>query len=234
MLTWARPRLARKTPSARTAGSPPPDSRTLRATARATDTSGVSSTALKAMRKNRAPITVDPRRAEVRSLLRVGEPGRETLEAAAPDVGQQAPAGLPGRTLVEEDRQAEAVRHLGGQVLRRGHGRLHGRIPQGDERHHVHGPDPGMDAFVVGQVDFGQRGCVEREETGAEVPGLAREGQDGTVVVGIGMEVEQPDARRRGDRSGQPGHHLGAAAFAHVGDAFQRRHGGKSITSREG
>ena len=45
---------------ARTAGRPPPDSRTRRAMARATATSGVSRTALKAMRKKRAPITVTP------------------------------------------------------------------------------------------------------------------------------------------------------------------------------
>ncbi len=45
---------------ARTAGNPPPDSRTRRAMARATATSGVSSSTLKAIRKNRAPITVTP------------------------------------------------------------------------------------------------------------------------------------------------------------------------------
>ena len=53
--------------------------------------------------------------------------------------------------------------------------------------------------------------------------GTARQGQHGTVVVGIGGDVEEahPGSRGRGGR--QPRHHLGAATLADIGDALERR-----------
>ena len=86
---------------ARTAGSPPPDSRTRRAMARATATSAVSSTALKAIRKKRAPITVTPAvgwtRAGPKSGAQAGSASfaGKPLEAAAPD--RRPGPSAPGR-----------------------------------------------------------------------------------------------------------------------------------------
>ncbi len=191
MLTWARPRLARKTPRARTAGSPPPDSRTLRATARATATSAVSSTALKAIRKKRAPITVTPAvgwtragpksGAQAGSAIRAGKPSKPPRRMSA----SRARSGRARRALVEVDRQPEASGHLAGEILGRGHRHLHRRIPQGDERHHVDRPHPRVNPFVPGEVDLGERRLVEGEQRVRAGP---RRRRPGSAPSGCGRD----------------------------------------------
>ena len=182
MLTWASPRLARWTPIARTAGSPPPDSRTRRAMARAAATSAVASTALKATRKKRAPITVAPAvgwtRAGPKSGAQAGSASfaGQPLEAAAADLRKGRPLRPPRRPLVEVDREPEAPRHLRREPLGRRHRRRHRRIPQGDERHHVHRAHPRVNPLMPGEVDLGERRLVERAGAPGGAPPARRPG----------------------------------------------------------
>src|SRR5436190_23024860 len=77
-----------------------------------------------------------------------------------------------------------------------------------------------MGAFVEAQVDplAGERDSGEERRD--EVLRLPREGEDGTVVVRVGVDVEQP--RVRGQRVTERVDDLVVASLREVGDGFQQ------------
>ena len=223
---------------ARTAGSPPPDSRTRRAMARATATSAVASTALKAIRKKRAPTTVTPAvgwtrgRPEVRRPGGIGQLGRRSpskpprrmsasrrpLRHAAPPAHRGRPGGRSARATSAPSRSAAATAAAMGVSA------------QGDERRDVDRPHPRVDPLMPGEVDLGERRLVEGEEPLRGAPPARR---PGSAPSGCGRDrtrrrAAAPPATDDAAAS-QPRHHLRAPALADVGDAFERRHGRQSI-----
>ena len=130
-------------------------------------------------------------RAEVRDEVPRGHPRRQLLDPAAPQLGARA---VSRQRAVEEDGQTELLRE---EVARdeglcaRGAAILGSDV---DDRRDVHGANARVDAVVAAQVDAGDRLTRAREQRGREHPRLPGERVDGAVVVGIGMDVEQPDA----------------------------------------
>ena len=121
----------------------------------------------------------------------------ELGEAAVAEEGALAALGGGGQLAVEEDRHAEGADPLGDGAARRSRGRVAvGRV-EPDERADVEGADRRVQALVGGHVDRLDRGRGAREErldAGARrrSPG---EGEDGAVVVGVGVAVEQRGRR---------------------------------------
>ena len=205
---------------ARRPGSPAePPSRMARATARASSPVACGpSSRLKATSGGRAATRTAPavgcmrsgpksgRRPSAIRCARPGGPALAQLGARAP-VGQQA---------VEEDGQAELAEGVGQRerLGQRGAALLRG--PEDDGRD-VDGPDVRMKALVAREVDALDRFAGAARQRLVERPGLGREGEDGAVVIGVLVAVEDAGAAGgEGVADGVEGD--GVAALGDVGD----------------
>ena len=124
----------------------------------------------------------------------------QPLELALADVGQALALGARGRAGIEEDGDRELPPYALGELARELHAVVHRDATHRDERHDVGRSHPGMLTAMRGEVDA--RG---RHLHGAErgLDGRVRrrhEREHRTVVRGVGLDVEQPDARHLGDR----------------------------------
>ena len=165
-------------------------------------------------------------RTEVGLPERVAHPLGEALELAAPHVLEVAPVGGRGRLFVEEHGDLEALRHRLAHVPGQRHAVLHGRALDGDERHDVHGAHARVLALVAAQVDAAYGHLEEREQAGPERRLVADQGQDAAVVVLVGLDVEDAQARDRLQGRDRGVDHLGAPSLADVGDRLDDpRHG---------
>ena len=88
-----------------------------------------------------------------------------------------------------------------------------------DQRADVQRPDAGMKAAVAAHVDALDRDRGSRRQQLVEFPRVAVEGDDGAVVLGVGVAVEQAAlaVERRANRRD----HRGVAALGEVGDSEQ-------------
>ena len=127
----------------------------------------------------------------------------QPLELALADVGQALTLGTRRRAGVEEDGDGELPPYALGELARELHAVVHGDAAHRHERHDVGRAHPGMLTAMRGEVDA--RG---RHLHGAErgLDGRVRrrhQREHGAVVRGVGLGVEQPDARHPGDRLAQ-------------------------------
>ena len=150
-------------------------------------------------------------------LARV-DPPLKLLRAPAPE--ERGLAAVLRQASVEEDRQAEVVAHPRGEGESRFARR---RLVLGAQRHErddVRGADPRVCSLVPAQVDpLGSR----RDPGGERLDELVSrpdDREDGTVVVPVGVDVEQPP--RPGERALERGDRLGVSPFREIGDGFER------------
>jgi len=158
---------------------------------------------------------VKPPRPEVRpQLTRLdpsGQPGRTT----AP---QLRPRAAPRQLAVQEHGQLELLAEQIADDERLGAGcSAVGRIEVHDRRH-VDRTHPGMDTDMPVDVDPSDHlgGSVQHRPGQASRP--AGEGEYAAVMVGVGVDVEQPSVERRADR-------LDGGRVAALGDVRDRQHG---------
>ncbi len=97
------------------------------------------------------------------------------------------------------------------------------------ERHHVGRAHARVLAPVLGQVDQLAAALHRAERRLHHRIGLAREGEHGAVVVRVHLAVEQRDAGNGRDGLHDLLHHLAAAAFREVRDAFDELGHGDGI-----
>ena len=194
--TWTTSRRPRRSPSARTPGSPSgPPSRIAAATARASSSvAGGASSRLNAISGGRAETSVAPAvgcssagrsRAACRGAARPVRPALAQLGAGAP----------AGQLAVEEDGDAGGADRVGGEQ-RLGDRRAALRVVEVDDRRDVERADARVEAVVRAQVDplRGRRGAGGERQV--QLPGRAREEEDRAVVVGVGGAVQHVGVRR--------------------------------------
>jgi hypothetical protein len=93
------------------------------------------------------------------------------------------------------------------------------------DRRDVDRADVGVLAPAVGDVDAGRGDLEAGEERVCERARTAGEGEDGAVVVGVDVDVEEPRARGLEGLADRVDDGL-VAALGDVRDRKQRRHGG--------
>ena len=149
----------------------------------------------------RAPITDAPaarmrrRRAVVGRPCRLRHLRRQPFELAAPDIFEVLARRIRRRVFVQEDRQREPRRHVGGNRLRQLHALRHRHAFDRNERHHVDGAHARMFALVRAQVDVGKRALEQHRNAGGQRRGVAGQREDRAVVRGVGLHVEHAQAR---------------------------------------
>ena len=138
----------------------------------------------------------------------VGEqPAGGRPEGQAAQLGQ-GPGPAAGKGSVEEARHPHVLAQPAGEPVALGHRRreVPGRRAAGlvgDEGHHVEHAEAGVGTAVPAQVEVGQGGGGQGPGGfGHQVSG-AGEGEDGPVVVGVTVLVEQRGAGRRGQPAQQ-------------------------------
>jgi hypothetical protein len=175
----------------------------------------------------RAPTTVAPAegcgRPEVRHPFGQPEFRPEALELAAADVLEIAAARRARRFLIQEDRHAIPPGDLGADLAGQRHAVTHARAFDRNERHHVDRAHAGMLAGVPAQVDERNRRLEQVEYGRLHLGGRAREGVDRPVVRCVRLDIQQAGAALL-HRLGARLEHLGAPAFADVGNALDDRH----------
>src|SRR5207253_4737153 len=158
-----------------------------------------------------------------------GEAGRDPLALAAAQPAQRPHLGTPRRLAVVVDGQRVAPRERRPHFMRERDGHAHRSVRQRHERQHVERADAGVDAAMLAHVDLGQHGFGERARAGGDGGGLAEEREDGAVVIGIGVDVGERDARRgaHGGRAArQPRRVAALADVRHALHDEAPRHGG--------
>ena len=159
--------------------------------------------------------------AEVGPQLARLHPPPELGQAAVAEVGALAAAGGAGQLAIEEDRQAEAA-DLGRDRDRLGPGGVAVGGVEPDHRADVEGADRRVGAAVGRHVDLLERHLGAGHERFGQPPGAAGEAEDGAVVVGVAVAVEQ------GGAAGEGGADLRqrrlVASLGDVGDGEQGRH----------
>jgi hypothetical protein len=126
--------------------------------------------------------------AEVRPQVASVDPTLQLIRTAAPE--ERGPAAR-GELAVQEDREAEVVADSPRQLLC---GVPRTRHVIREDRHdgdHVGGADPRMSSFVTAQVDPLPGARDRREQRVHEVALLADEREDRTVVIDVGVDVQQ-------------------------------------------
>ena len=156
-------------------------------------------------------------RAAVGKGLAPRQPRRETAAAAPPDLRQRL--AVRGGASVEEDRNARRPCDLLAERTGEPDRILHHRARQGDDREHIERPGSGVPAPVPPEVNPGERRLDQAQRGAADLSGAPGEGEDGAVVGGIRVGVEE-------DRSGgapKLPDRLRRASLAEVRDRFEER-----------
>ena len=142
----------------------------------------------------------------------------EAGEAAAAQLRARAPVG---ERAVEQDRQARAAELLAGDE-RRGAGRAAPRVVEEDDRRHVERADVRVAAARLAQVDQPATGAGAGDERADDLLRVAGERVHAAVMVGIGVDVEQPRAGRA-ERLADRGDDGRVASLGDVRDRQQER-----------
>ena len=164
--------------------------------------------------------------ADIGAPVFVGEGGGfQKREAAVADLLQARAVGAAGGGVVKIDRHAVAPPVL----LAGGPGQsgalLQSDAAQGHEGDHVGRADTRMDAGVAGHVDQ-PRGDAGRGDSGCEdCVGGTGEGQHGTVVIGVDLQIQKQNAGHGGSGAGDGGDDAGLAPFTEIRNAFDQAAG---------
>src|SRR5438552_1760927 len=153
----------------------------------------------------------------------------QPLVLAVAQLAQRASFGTPRRLAVVVDGQRVARRERRPHCVRERDGHAHRGVRQGHERQNVERADAGMDAAMLAHVDLGQRRFGQRDRAGGDGGGLREEREDRAMVIGVGVDVRERDARRgaHGGRDARQARRV--AALADVRHALHDeapRHGG--------
>ena len=147
--------------------------------------------------KHRARGRVWLGRAVVGDELTALDPAGQLLRAAAPDPRALGVLRPRGELPVEKHRHSDL---LADQRRRREHLADRGAVPllvQVHHRHHVQRADVRMDSRVRADVDARHRGAGTAEKRLRHLSLARREREDGAVVIGVCVEVEEARGRER-------------------------------------
>ena len=164
------------------------------------------------------------RRAEIGRPLRCRQLGGQPFELATPDVLQIAACRGRGGLLVQEYGQVEAFGDGGGSLARQRDAIGHRRPLERHERHDVDRTESRVLSLMPPQIDPGEGGLEERDHRRRQRVAIAGKGQDGAVVRGIRLQVEEADAGNRAHRGADGLDRRGVPAFADVRDALDDGH----------
>jgi SAM-dependent methyltransferase len=142
----------------------------------------------------------------------------QLVGAAAPEEGG---AASRGRIAVEENRQPELLADPLGEPTRCCAGATVVRGLHGNDGNDVGRADPWMRARVAAQVDPVPRARDPGEQRVDEVRVVCDHCEDGTIVVGIGVDVE--NVRTTGKRRVQRCERLGVSTLGEVRHRFERQ-----------
>ena len=140
---------------------------------------------------------VESGRAERRSELATLDPA---LQLGGPAAAVVRRPNAARKRSVEENGKPELLAHAGGDTACNRLRACEIRRHEWHDRHDVGGADPRVDADVRPKVDQATRRGNSCDEPVLEHPLAADEGEDGAVVTGIDVRVEEPRARRREGR----------------------------------
>jgi SAM-dependent methyltransferase len=147
------------------------------------------------------------------------------VDSALQLVGTAAPkeggAASRSRIAVEEHRQLELLADPLGEPTRCCASTTVVRGLHGNDRNDVRRADPWMRARVAAQVDPVPRARDPREQRVDEVPVVCNHCEDGAIVVGVGVDVE--NVGTSGERRAQRGERLGVPPLGEVRHRFERQ-----------
>ena len=171
---------------------------------------------------------IEPGRAEVGLKLAGRDPALQLLRSAAPE---ECRAAASSELAVEEDGQlelgADPLRDTQSDRLRL----LHLRRNQRHDGHDVGGADPRVNALVAAEVDVVARAGDPGDKSLDECIVSTDEREDGAVVVGVDVHVEQ--ARVSRERRSHRLDDLGIAPLRDVRHRLQRQLHGAYPTAVE-
>jgi hypothetical protein len=127
-----------------------------------------------------------------------------------------------GRLLVEEDGDAEPLRHRLPHLTSERNAVGHAGSLDRDERHHVDRPEPRVLSLVGAKVDALDGDGVERQDTGPKGLVIACDRENAAVVVPVGLDVEHPQPGNASQGGDCRLHDLGPAPLADVGHALDQ------------
>ena len=81
-----------------------------------------------------------------------------------------------------------------------------------------------MFAFVRPQVDGGDRALEQLGDAGGQAGRGPSQREDRAIMGGVGLDVEDPQARYGAQRLGQAADDVQTTPFADVGNTFDGRH----------
>ena len=162
---------------------------------------------------------VEPRWTEVRSELAGVDAPLQLGRASAPEERRRLSAA---QLAVEEDRKLELSTDPLRKQQRRRTGALHVIRPHRDKRHDVGRTDPRVHALVAPQVDACLRNGDRGEERVDHLGVVADERENGAVVVGIRVDVEQPGTC--GELLSEQADHDWITALGEVRHGLERQH----------
>jgi SAM-dependent methyltransferase len=142
----------------------------------------------------------------------------QLVGTAAPEEGG---AASRGRIAVEENRQLELLADTLGEPTRCCAGATVVPALHGNNGNDVGRADPWVRAGVVAQVDPAARARDRREQRIDEIRIVCDHCEDGAIVVGVGMDVE--NVGTSGERRAQRCERLGVSTLREVRHRFERQ-----------
>ena len=161
-------------------------------------------------------------RSEVGLPLRILELGRESFELAATDVLESLSMGRRRRVFVEEDRDVVRFRDGFANLAGEGHAVRDGGAFEGNEGDDIDRAHPRVLSAMGSQVDHGKAGADQREHRARQRVGVAREGENGSVVGRVRLKIQDPRAALPADSRDDRLHDLGPRALREVGNTLDQ------------
>ena len=143
---------------------------------------------------DRARLRVEHRGSRIRGV-RCREQLAEALVLRLADVREADALRTQGGPRIEIDGDLVPLGDLASEGVRQSDALLHRHAGERDERHDVHSAEARVLSLVRAHVDLEVRGGDERVRGGCNGVGVAREGEDGAVVIDVAGLIEEPDAR---------------------------------------
>ena len=147
------------------------------------------------------------------------DPGGETFELAAADVGKEPPLLRGCRRAVKIARNAMRLPNRSRRLAREPDGVVERGTPQRDERQHVERAHPRMHAGMPAQVDTPRGNPGQSNRCAQNLRPRTDRGDNAAVVRAIAGEVDDSRAARS-DCGGTLIDDLDIAAFRYVGDVL--------------
>src|ERR1700691_3671324 len=144
----------------------------------------------------------------------------QAFELAAADVFQIDAVGAAGGGFIEIHGHLQAFPQTHAEFVRQAHAIFERDTFHWHERHHIDGADAGVDAFVCTEVDEAD-GSLDSAVGGFDYGcGWTGEGDDGAVVIGVHLAVQDGDAAHGSDGFDDGVYFGRVATFGEVGDTL--------------